>query len=814
MRVDSKGNRCEISPNTIYQTGYNRFSVKVAYENGLVVKGDTLLEVLDKKREILQLPLYIRRFGADAFKEVDNLLLIAWSPDQVDSWLPILKARRLTLQIGADIWLPVSPIGGFETAFRAIHIDFPAYDSRFSHIQDNALKLEIALSRLLYPQGLSAKAETTYRQLITRRFRPAMLQLVSGRWNRYHKIPDRAEMLLRLKKMDRFLKKELLTTAAEWGETGFVRLLTRIFAEEAEDTVGSKYGAIDRKTGREAYEAADCADIAGKTGKEAYGAADCADIDKRTLNSAIWRQAAEELYDRMPELIQFSDLMEQYDCMSNEETKVICLDRVYTHHLLHWMYMHPFQNEDKSDEEMRETQVIQDSDRVCPSFQEEEILDGELQIAEISASQRPDRERAEKIWHLACDIAVEYMVDRIFGPVDSPLYKEAGSTGNAACIEQSDQSDGGGSVISVITDDIGDKKSEDYRPQADGTTDRFCDPMWKRQMVLDQLYRRSPVMTGEHIRQQLVRWNLTMAEIEELSVLFRQGSHDWWGRDPYAEADSQIGFRTDAYRREARCRWEAALQKWADSGEGLKQLKRGQTGKRSAAPGHAQEEAGLTKRQGYDFHSYLKQFMVMREDRLLDLDSFDPVYYTYGLKHYQDMPFIEPLETKEVMRLEELVIVIDTSGSCSGKLVRFFLEETWSVFGQEENFFDHFHVRILQCDSIVQEDVKLTSLREVEQYMKNLMIKGGGGTDFREAFTYIRRLQEKGELMHLKGILYFTDGFGTFPATAPGCRTTFVFLKSRFGEVDVPVWADKLLLPLPEGADWEPEYTGAFQMNI
>lgn len=350
--------------------------------------------------------------------------------------------------------------------------------------------------------------------------------------------------------------------------------------------------------------------------------------------------------------------------------------------------------------------------------------------------------------------------------------------------------------------------------QADGMDSNRHDRAWKRQMIWDQLYRRDPVMTGEHIRKQLSGWHLSPEEIEELASLFRRGSHDWRDRADCAEDGWQSGFRSERYRREAEDRWKAALQKWADSGEGLKQLKRGQTGRRSAAPGQGQEEAKLTKRQGYDFHTYLKQFMVMREDRLLEPDSFDPVYYTYGLQHYQDMPFIEPLETKEVLRLEELVIVIDTSGSCSGKLVRFFLEETWSVFGQEENFFDQFHVRILQCDSIVQEDVKLTSLREAEQYMKTMMIKGGGGTDFREAFTYIRRLQEKGELMHLKGILYFTDGFGTFPATAPGCRTTFVFLKSRFGEVDVPVWADKLLLPLPEGADWEPEYTGAFQMNI
>ena len=48
----------------------------------------------------------------------------------------------------------------------------------------------------------------------------------------------------------------------------------------------------------------------------------------------------------------------------------------------------------------------------------------------------------------------------------------------------------------------------------------------------------------------------------------------------------------------------------------------------------------------------------------LDLDSFDPVAYHYGLMYYGNFPFIEPPETREGNRLEELVIAIDTSGSC------------------------------------------------------------------------------------------------------------------------------------------------------
>lgn len=335
--------------------------------------------------------------------------------------------------------------------------------------------------------------------------------------------------------------------------------------------------------------------------------------------------------------------------------------------------------------------------------------------------------------------------------------------------------------------------------------------MQERQQVYDFLLKKDAVLTAERIYRIICR--LDEGTQKQLFQWFVRDSHIFWPGVQKAEMASGTGRKRFGAGEEMKKRQTAADQ-WSAAGEGFLQAGEKKTGKCSPGAGHEQEKAELQKREGHDYRDFLRQFMVLREDRILDQDSYDPVYYTYGLNTYGNIPLVEPLETKEVMRLMELVIVIDTSGSCSGRLVRFFLEETWSVFGQSGNFFDRFHVRILQCDAVVQEDVKLTNLQETEHYMKNLVIKGGGGTDFRAAFDWIRELQRKGELRHLKGILYFTDGFGTFPAQAPGCRTAFIFLKSRFGQVEVPWWADKLLLELPEGADWEPEYTGGFRGNI
>ena len=52
----------------------------------------------------------------------------------------------------------------------------------------------------------------------------------------------------------------------------------------------------------------------------------------------------------------------------------------------------------------------------------------------------------------------------------------------------------------------------------------------------------------------------------------------------------------------------------------------------------------------------------------LDQDAFDPVAYYYGMERYGNLPMIEPLETREGNRLEELAIAIDTSGPVKKKL--------------------------------------------------------------------------------------------------------------------------------------------------
>lgn len=216
------------------------------------------------------------------------------------------------------------------------------------------------------------------------------------------------------------------------------------------------------------------------------------------------------------------------------------------------------------------------------------------------------------------------------------------------------------------------------------------------------------------------------------------------------------------------------------------------------------EKMALGEGTRHEFAKYLRRYAVEREYAREDPDSYQAAWYIYGLEHYGNIPLIEPAETREERRLEELVIAIDTSGSCERGLTRQFLEQTRNILLKERLFFQRFNLHILQCDAKLQRDDKITNLREFKRYIANLEVCGGGGTDFRPVFERIDALIAKGELRNLKGMLYFTDGRGIYPDAPTKYETTFVFLKHRYDDIDTPRWIKRLILeaPPPRGNEY------------
>ncbi|MBQ8970170.1 MAG: hypothetical protein IJ073_02505, partial [Lachnospiraceae bacterium] len=215
---------------------------------------------------------------------------------------------------------------------------------------------------------------------------------------------------------------------------------------------------------------------------------------------------------------------------------------------------------------------------------------------------------------------------------------------------------------------------------------------------------------------------------------------------------------------------------------------------------HASHSESLLKnleeatKKRHDFKRELERFMVSGQELRASDEEFDYIYYTYGLSHYGNMPLIEPLEYRDVKRIKEFAIVLDTSASCRGDIIRSFLERTYDIMKGSENFFHKINVHIIQCDNEVHSDTKIEERADFDAFLKRGKLIGYGGTDFRPAFSYIDRLIEEGEFQNFKGLIYFTDGYGIYPVKAPEYDCLFAFMSEDDRRPEVPWWGIPLVL--------------------
>ncbi len=304
---------------------------------------------------------------------------------------------------------------------------------------------------------------------------------------------------------------------------------------------------------------------------------------------------------------------------------------------------------------------------------------------------------------------------------------------------------------------------------------------WSRSLLRRETYRKletgGRVMNAERIFRELKAWELTEKELSRLEEEFRTDDHRYWeNRGPERKKEPELS------------------RKWQEINEKMETDLETFSKEASEENGSFLGQLRVENRERQDYREFLRKFSVLREEMGTDPDTFDYGFYSYGLSLYGNMPLIEPLETREVRRIADFVIVIDTSMSCSGTLVRRFLEETYSVLKQNDSYFRRVNVHIIQCDEKVHSDVKITSEKELKKYMDQFELYGEGGTDFRPAFAYVDELLGRGEFDDLKGLIYFTDGYGIYPSRMPPYKTAFVFLEEDYRDADVPAWAIRLVL--------------------
>jgi predicted metal-dependent peptidase len=212
------------------------------------------------------------------------------------------------------------------------------------------------------------------------------------------------------------------------------------------------------------------------------------------------------------------------------------------------------------------------------------------------------------------------------------------------------------------------------------------------------------------------------------------------------------------------------------------------------ASGNFTKNLREANREKYDYTAFLRKFAILGEVMRVNPDEFDYVYYTHGLRLYGNLPLIEPLEYREERRIKDFVIAIDTSGSVIDELVHKFLNKTYNILQQSETFFTKINIHIIQCDASIQNDYKITSQEQFAKYLQTMELHGGGGTDFRPVFSHVDKLLQKREFSNLRGLIYFTDGYGEFPAKKPPYETAFVFVREDYEPPQAPPWAIKLVL--------------------
>ena len=108
-----------------------------------------------------------------------------------------------------------------------------------------------------------------------------------------------------------------------------------------------------------------------------------------------------------------------------------------------------------------------------------------------------------------------------------------------------------------------------------------------------------------------------------------------------------------------------------------------------------------------------------------------------------------------------LAVIVDTSGSIQQKELSEFAAELNGILDMVRPE----RVHVIYCDAEVNHTEEFTP----DQYPVKLECKGGGGTDFEPAFTYINE-----NISDIQCAIYLTDMMGNFPKTEPDYPTMWV----------------------------------------
>lgn len=292
--------------------------------------------------------------------------------------------------------------------------------------------------------------------------------------------------------------------------------------------------------------------------------------------------------------------------------------------------------------------------------------------------------------------------------------------------------------------------------------------------MLNALRKRVPKLTAEKLYREFAVNEPSEQALSNYRRFFMLDSHDDWSH----KDDLELIITEEQWKKLAR-RIQTDIKTFSKNNMGSESL---------------EKNIDEAVRERYNYKEILEKFTVSGEELTINDEEFDYIFYTYGLSRYGNMPLIEPLEYRDVNKVREFVIAIDTSASCRGETVREFVRRTYEILKGTETFFHKVNVHIIQCDAKIQSDIKLENDADFNEFIANGEIKGFGSTDFRPVFDYVEELMDRGEFENLKGLIYFTDGYGIYPERMPDYDVIFAFLNEDENRQPVPGWAIKVVM--------------------
>ncbi|MDD2448103.1 MAG: VWA-like domain-containing protein [Sulfurimonas sp.] len=177
----------------------------------------------------------------------------------------------------------------------------------------------------------------------------------------------------------------------------------------------------------------------------------------------------------------------------------------------------------------------------------------------------------------------------------------------------------------------------------------------------------------------------------------------------------------------------------------------------------------------------LERFFILKSNSKIDwrdelrvaLDRFSRDDYTQmpPNKKFLHLGIYLPSSTSEKFKL---VVAIDSSGSVDEELLGEFLSELNFLMNSITNY----EINLLVCDDKIRSYTTFYGGDNLEA-----KVFGGGGTDFRPVFEFIKE-----NLQDSKLLLYFSDLEGTFPQDEPSYSVKWITPKERivpFGELIV-----------------------------